>query len=241
MQRDPYKLVANIYDHLMKTVSYSEWAKYISELKEFYAPKAETFLEVASGSGKLAFYLNRVFKNVVLLDISKSMLSRIDSSLNRVCADMISLPFKTQFDFIYSTFDSINYLLSENDMQKYFNEIHKILSKNGVFTFDASLENNSLKNLKHLNRREKFQNILYIQKSLYDIEKKIHINNFKVKLDNGEIFEEVHLQKIYNYEIYFELFKISGLKVINCFNTFTFDNANKNSERIQFILKRKDA
>jgi len=241
MQRDPYKLVANIYDHLMKTVGYAEWAKYISELREFYAPKSETFLEIASGSGKLAFYLNRVFKNVILLDISKSMLLRIDAGLNRVCADMISLPFKAKFDFIYSTFDSINYLLDANDLQKYFNEIHKILSNNGIFTFDASLENNSLKNLKRLNRKEKFQNILYIQHSLYDAEKKIHINKFKVKLDNGEIFEEVHLQKIYNFELYFELLEIAGLKVINCFNTFTFDDANKNSERIQFILKRKHA
>jgi ubiquinone/menaquinone biosynthesis C-methylase UbiE len=241
MQRDPYKIVANIYDHLMKTVSYSEWAKYISELKEFYAPNSKTFLEIASGSGKLAFYLNRVFQNVVFLDISQSMLSRMDDNLKRVCADMISLPFKAKFNFIYSTFDSINYLLKESELQQYFNEVSKILSQNGVFTFDATLEKNSLKNLKRLNRKEKFQNILYIQKSFYDVDKQIHINKFKVKLDNGEIFEEVHLQKIYNFELYFELIKNAGLKVVECFNTFTFDNANRDSERIQFILKRKDA
>ena len=98
-----------------------------------------------------------------------------------------------------------------------------------------------LKNLKRLNRKEKFQNILYIQKSFYDVDKQIHINKFRVKLDNGEIFEEVHLQKIYNYELYFELIENAGLKVVECFNTFTFDNANRDSERIQFILKRKDA
>ena len=241
MQKDPYKLVANIYDHLMQTVSYSEWAKYISELKEFYAPNSETFLEIASGSGKLAFYLNRVFKNVVLLDISQSMLLRIDNNLKRVCADMISLPFKTKFDFIYSTFDSINYLLNEKDLKKYLDEIYKILNPNGVFTFDATLENNSIKNLKRLNRKEKFQNILYIQKSFYDVEKKIHTNKFKVKLDIGKIFEEVHLQKIYNFELYFELFEITNFKVMNCFNTFSLEDADRNSERIQFILKRKDA
>ena len=165
MNNDPYKIVAKIYDHLMKTISYHQWGKYISDLKEFYHSDAESFLEIASGSGKLAFYLHKIFPNLVLLDISQSMLSHIDKGLKRVCADMTLLPFNRKFDFIYSTFDSINYLMNEKKLQQYFEEVHKILSDNGIFTFDASLENNSLKNVKRLNRKGKFQNILYMQKS----------------------------------------------------------------------------
>ncbi|MBU0475205.1 MAG: class I SAM-dependent methyltransferase [Bacteroidetes bacterium] len=225
----------------MKTLSYSEWAKYISELKEYYLPDSKTFLEIAAGNGKLAFYLTRVFSDIVLLDISQSMLSLIDRDLKRVCADMVALPLKGKFDFIYSTFDSINYLMNEDDLQKYFHEIYRILTPNGIFTFDATLENNSLKNLKRLNRKDKFQNILYIQKSFYDAEKRIHTNKFTVKLENDKIYEEVHLQKIYNFELYFELIEIAGLMVVDCFEAFTFDDANRDSERIQFILKRKYA
>ena len=100
MKKDPYKVVSLIYDHLMRTITYNDWAKYISDLQTFYFEKAETYLEIAAGSGKLAFYLSKIFPNLVLLDLSKSMLSLIDESQKSVCADMTSLPFRSKFDFI---------------------------------------------------------------------------------------------------------------------------------------------
>jgi len=240
MKNDPYKIVANIYDHLMKTISYYEWSHYITDLQDYYATEAKSFLEIAAGSGRLAFYLSKQFQNLILLDISKSMLDFVDKNLKRVCANMTAIPFKNKFDFIYSTFDSINYLLTENEVQKYFNEIAEILSNNGAFTFDAGLENNSVKNVKHLNRKGKFNNIFYVQKSFYDYESKIHINKFKVMLENGEIFEEVHSQKIYDFELYFELAENAGLHVVDCFDAFTFEDATRDSERIQFIMKKRN-
>jgi SAM-dependent methyltransferase len=235
---DPYKVVALIYDHLMRTITYHDWSRYISDLQTFYNPDAKTYLEIASGSGKLAFYLSKIFPNLTLLDLSKSMLQLIDKEERRVCADMTNLPFKSKFDFIYSTFDSINYLPNRKKLQNYFNEISQILNEDGVFTFDASLENNSLKNVSRLNRKGKYQNMLYIQQSKYDADKKIHSNKFKVKLENGEIIEEVHSQKIYDFELYFELAENSGLRILDCFEAFTFEDADGESERIQFIMKK---
>ncbi len=241
MKNDPYKVVSLIYDHLMRTITYHDWANYLSDLQSFYFSKAETHLEIAAGSGKLAFYLTKIFPNVVLLDLSLSMLQQIDENEKRVCANMTKLPFKSKFDFIYSTFDSINYLVNKEELQKYFDEIAQILSNDGVFTFDASLENNSLKNVKRLNRKGKFRKLLYKQISKYDIDKKVHKNRFKVKLENGEIIEEVHIQKIYDFELYFELAENSGLYVVDCFESFTFEDASSESERIQFIMKKNYA
>lgn len=241
MKNDPYKVVSRIYDHLMRTITYNDWAKYILDLQAFYAPNAVKNLEIAAGSGKLAFYLSKIFSNLVLVDLSKSMLSLIDKNQKSVCADMTSLPFNSKFDFIYSTFDSINYLTSRERLQKYFNEISQILSDDGIFTFDASLENNSIKNVKRLNRKGKFRNLLYKQISNYNFDKKIHTNRFIVKLENGEIIDEVHTQKIYDFELYFELAENSGLYVMDCFDSFTFEDANSESERIQFIMKKNNA
>ncbi len=241
MKNDPYKVVSLIYDHLMRSITYHDWARYISDLQSFYIAKAETYLEIAAGSGKLAFYLAKIFPNLVLLDLSKSMVALLDENSKRVCADMTMLPFKSKFDFIYSTFDSINYLTSKEELQKYFNEISKIMSDDGVFTFDASLENNSIKNVKRLNRKGKTDRLLYKQISKYDIDKKVHKNRFKVKLENGEIIEEVHTQKIYDFELYFEIAENSGLYVVDCFDSFTFEDANSESERIQFIMKKNHA
>ncbi len=238
MKKDPYKVVALIYDHLMRTITYHDWSRYILDLQAFYNPSAEKYLEIAAGSGKLAFYLTKIFPNLTLLDLSKSMLIHIAEEERRVCADMTMLPFKSKFDFIYSTFDSINYLLSKEKLQNYFSEVALILNKDGIFTFDASLENNSLKNVNRLNRKGKYQNMLYIQQSKYDADEKIHTNRFKVKLENGEIIEEVHSQKIYNFELYFELAENSGLHILDCFDAFTFEDATGESERIQFVMKK---
>ncbi len=45
----------------------------------------------------------------------------------------------------------------------------------------------------------KYKGKLFVQKSTFDFENKIHYNKFKVKLENGEIFEEVHAQKVYKF------------------------------------------
>lgn len=238
MASDPYKVVSMIYDHMMHRLSYSEWANYIIDIKTFYKNDAEKFLEAACGTGKLNLYLEKSFNDIVLLDISKSMLERIPYNKKRVCADMTRQPFKSNFDFIYSTFDSINYITDEEEIVKYMGEIRNILSDDGIFTFDASLESNSIKNVKRLNRTNKFKGIEYKQVSKYEKELKLHRNSFRMKLANGEIIEEVHTQKIYDFEFYFDAAERAGLHVLDCFEAFTFEDANDESERIQFIMKK---
>ncbi len=239
MSNDPYKIVSTIYDHIMHKLSYHEWAKYVSEIKTFYKNDSETFLEIACGTGNLNHYLEKIFNDIVMLDISKSMLDKVDARNKRVCADMTRLPFKSSFDFIYSTFDSINYVTDEEEIQRYFSEVRNILSDDGIFTFDASLEKNSLKNAKRLNRNGKFKGIKYQQASYYERDLKLHRNRFRMELENGEIIEEVHTQKIYDFEFYFDASETAGLKVVDCYEAFTFEDASHDSERIQFIMKKQ--
>lgn len=239
MSTDPYKAVSTIYNHIMHKLSYHEWAKYVSEIKTYYKNDSEKFLEIACGTGNLNHYLEMIFNDIVMLDISKSMLDKVEATNKRVCADMTRLPFKSNFDFIYSTFDSINYLTEKMEIQRYFGEVKNILSDDGIFTFDASLEKNSLKNAKRLNRNGQFLGIKYQQSSLYDEDAKLHRNRFSMELENGEIIEEVHTQKIYDFEFYFDASETAGLKVVDCYEAFTFEDANYDSERIQFIMKKQ--
>ena len=224
---------------MMHRLSYNEWANYILDIKTFYSDDAEKFLEIACGTGKLNSFLERSFNDIVLLDISKSMLELIPSTRKRVCADMTRQPFNSDFDFIYSTFDSINYITDEEEIVRYMREVWNILSDNGVFTFDASLENNSVKNVKRLNRTSRYKGIEYKQVSDYDRDLRLHRNSFTMKLANGEIIEEVHTQKIYDFEFYFDAAERAGLHVLDCFDAFTFEDANSESERIQFIMKKR--
>ncbi|KUG25243.1 hypothetical protein ASZ90_004933 [hydrocarbon metagenome] len=41
---------------------------------------------------------------------------------------------------------------------------------------------------------------------------------------------------IYEFEEYFIFAEDSQMRVIDCFKCFTFDDASRNSERVQFVL-----
>ncbi len=239
-QNKEYKYVAKIYNYLMRSVDYEHWAQYILSIYDLLEIKGENILELAAGNLKLAEKIAVRFPQVIASDISLEMLKLNDKNLNKICCSMEQLPFKINFDYIYSTFDSLNYLNSEDKLKNFFLEISTVMNGDSYFTFDVSLEKNSLKHEKRLNRKGKFGNIKYIQKSEYDKNSKIHLNHFKIMLEDGRIVEEIHKQKIYDFDYYFEVIDDAGMYVAHCFETFTYENANENSERAQFIIKRKN-
>ncbi|MGD8780998.1 MAG: class I SAM-dependent methyltransferase [Ignavibacteria bacterium] len=223
----------------MKSIDYKNWAEYIIDVAKTYGIETKNVLELGSGNCLLSERISGNFDNIFLSDNSFFMLNSNSIQLDKVCCDMTLLPFKTKFDFIFSTFDSINYLTEEELLKKLFSEIKNVLSKKGIFTFDVSLEVNSINNLKHLNRKGKYEGVKYIQKSYYNKDEKIHYNFFEIILESGEKIEEIHKQRIYDFEDYFKVIYDSGLMVKDCFDAFTFNDAKSSCERVQFVVKHK--
>lgn len=240
MKQPQYSALADIYAYLMRKIDYKDWSDYLISLFRNYGKTDDRILELGGGVGTLATYLAKYFPSICVSDISKEMLFNCsDPRLDRVCCDMKYLPFKVKYDLIYSTFDSVNYLLTKKDLRKMFDEIHSVCHEETVFTFDASLEKNSVKYEKNLNRHGRFKDITYVQKSHYDAEAKLHYNYFEITLPGGEIVNETHVQKIHKFETYFELIDKAGLYVVDCFDAFSFDTANEKSLRAQFVIKKK--
>ncbi len=224
----------------MRSVDYSFWAKYIKEIHDTLGDKNDIALELAAGNCSLANHLTNQFKKIYVSDISKEMLmTSANNNLEKICCDMSLLPFKIKFDFIYSAFDSVNYLNDESKLSNFFSNISFNLNKNGLLLFDVSLKNNSIKFVKSLNRKGVYNKIKYIQKSVFNEETKIHSNYIRIKLEDGKIIEELHQQKIYDFYYYFEVLESNNLYVMECFDSFTFNDATEDSERVQFIVKRK--
>jgi SAM-dependent methyltransferase len=237
-----YSALAAIYAHLMKSIDYEKWADYIYILSKDIQRTNLSALEIACGTGTIAKHLSKRFKNIVVCDHSAAMLGQIDNSkLIRVCCDMMELPFKNKFDFIYSTFDSVNYLLSKEKILKMFNAVSDSLADDGLFAFDVSMEKNSVRYQRYLNRKGKFQKISYSQKSFYNDKSRIHYNAFEITLPDGTKVEEMHKQKIYAFEDYFRFIEATDFYVHKCYEAFSYKDADENTERIQFILKKKHA
>mgnify|MGYP000408630571 CR=1 FL=1 len=233
-----YESIPGIYDYIMKKISYSEWADYIHETVKDSIPVNAKVLELAAGNCKFANHFKKYYPDLITTDISKNMLFfDKENKVCKVCADMVYLPFKEKFDLIYSNFDSINYITSKKILLKLFKGVFSILPDNGIFTFDVCLEKNSLKHSKTAIRKGIYNGTSFIQKSEYNRINRIHKNTFIIKTDNNSEIMEIHKQKIYPFENYFELCNKAGLYIFKCFNAFSFHEGNRNSERVLFLTK----
>ncbi|WP_304130978.1 class I SAM-dependent methyltransferase [Ignavibacterium album] len=239
--KDNYKYVSDIYDQLMSKVDYKFWAKYLYKLSLLYVSKNSKVLEVASGNCRLAEYLSSYFKSYFASDVSLSMLKKNKShSFQKVCCDMTLLPFKIRFDLVICAFDSINYLTNKKSIQKFFAQIKNILNQDGIFLFDAALEQNSFKHQKYATKKGSLSGVTFNRQSIYLQSSRIHKNIFEIIYPDGTKFREIHKQKIYPLEFYFEALEKAGLYAVECFNAFTFRDCKQNDLRAQFVVKRKN-
>jgi len=219
----------------MKEIDYSSWADYIIDLIDLYQIENPKVLELGAGHGQVSSFLNEKIQSYIVSDVSLEMMKFCPDKIARVTCDMTSLPFKKEFDIIFSIFDSVNYLTTPNLFVDFLLECKRVLLQDGVITFDVSLEKNSIKNIKRLNRKGKHIGIRYNQKSIYDRKSRLHKNILELEIDEVK-YIETHVQMIYEFEEYFIFVEDAGLRVIDCFDCFTFDDASRKSERVQFVL-----
>jgi len=234
-----YDKVAFIYNGLMSAVNYELWTDYILDIAEDYIEQDAKVLELASGTCQMADRFSKLYNNIMATDISLAMLKfNRNKNLDKVCCDMSLLPFKTKFDFIFCTFDSVNYILNEKRLKIFFEEVYYVLSENGVFSFDVSLELNSLKFIEGSIAKNEYNGYKYERVSRYNNRKKIHYNYFYISSVSGKYFREIHIQKIYDINVYYKLAEKIGFKISECYDCFTFNDVTEKSERAQFIMRK---
>ena len=151
---------------------------------------------------------------------------------------MTELPIKVKFDFIFSTFDSVNYLLKQKQILGLFVEVYSLLTENGVFTFDVSLENNSLNFTISKNTEGQYNGSSYRMISKYNNRSRIHYNKFYIWDESGRKYKEMHKEKIYDIAIYFKLAERAGLHTIACDDCFDFKDFSQKSKRVQFVMRK---
>lgn len=140
-----YEQFAGVYDQLMLEAPYQEWVEYIKQFLPEYPVK---IADLGCGSGYVAVELAKLGHHVTGIDISSDMLvlarekaQQASVEVEWVCADMSEIEFgDEQFDFVISTCDSINYLLSGEAVQQCFTHVFAALKSGGTFIFDVHSE-----------------------------------------------------------------------------------------------------
>lgn len=248
-----YSALAHLYDHIMNDVDYAYWAEYIDDLMHQHHDNPRFITELSCGTGSLSIELIQLGDyQLQACDASENMVSVAiekfkQHSLSIPCfvSPFHDLGKLSQQDVLISVFDSINYLLTEDEILLLFKEAYKVLNNNGLLIFDFSTPKNSKEAVQHLNELEgEYKGLYYYRSSNYNPKSKIHTNKFEIsdkRTDSEHIFIEEHNQRAYTLPEIKTLLEASELEIVRFFDAFSFHDATTHSTRITAIAKCQKA
>ena len=143
---DQFSMLARYYDKLNYNADYKKVADYIEDIFALYDKKPELVLDLACGTGSLTLELARRGYDMTGLDISADMLSAASSKKNKggsilwINQDMRDFELYGTVDAIICCFDSLNYILDEQEIGKCFWLVYNYLNPGGLFIFDVNSE-----------------------------------------------------------------------------------------------------
>lgn len=241
---------ASVYDIFTESVDYKKRADYICSLMSQTGIRSGDLLDVACGTGSLSYeFLKKGFE-VTAVDISPDMLSVAREKLSSfgdkvllLCQDMCELDLYGTVDAAVCSLDSLNHLLTENDISIAIKRISLFLRPGGVFVFDV---NTLYKHQNILSDRsfiyEDDNNFLAWQNSECDNEGTVDImlDIFSLKADGSyERSSEDFSERAYSIEFLRNIVENCGLKVLKIYNDMTFDSVKDTDERAYFVTIKK--
>ena len=243
-----YGEFAKIYDELInEDINYDEMVDRIIEICNSYNVELNDYLDIACGTGNVTIRVAKYFKNIYGVDLSEDMLreafdkfkeARIKGKI--ICQDMTELSLNKEFDLITSVLDSTNYITDLNDLQNYFNGVYTHLKSNGLFIFDV----NSYYKLSEILGNNIYtyseEEVFYNWENVFeDNLLSMFLTFFVKKGDLYERFEEEHLERAYTEKELEKELEKANLEVLAKFDGYTENDVQANTERIVYVIKKK--
>lgn len=246
---ETYQRFAYVYDCFMAHAPYAAWAAYIDRTLQKNMrtedARAPIVLDMACGTGEMTVRMAQKGYDMIGADISADMLSvardKADQKKQRilfVCQDMRRLDLFGTVDAVLCVCDGLNYLLSEADLARAFENVRRFINPGGVFIFDMNTEYKFKEVLAGRTFTEDAGSASYLWKNSYDPASRI--NTYKVDIfvkatANGEHFTETHRQCAYPVDTVCELLARAGMRVLQVNNAYTETPAGPDNERVSFV------
>lgn len=254
----PYSLVAEFYDHLMRHVNYERWASYVMSLfpladdRQTRAATARArvtrVLELACGTGQMLVELAKagftVFgsdRSAAMLRVARQRLMREGRHANLWCGDMREVAAVAQVDAAICLYDSINYCLTPEDLQRVFKSVAQLVRAGGLFIFDICTQHNCSRNFRNYIERDATSDFSYTRHAYYKAYKKLQFNDFKIidETNREQEYCERHIQRVYSIREMSEQFMANGLwQEVGRFSGMSRRPGQERAERVHFVLKR---
>jgi ubiquinone/menaquinone biosynthesis C-methylase UbiE len=245
-----FQLVAPYYDTIMRDVPYKEWMRYLVRLLKYREHRGKRVLDLACGTGSVSELLAASGIDVVGVDLSEGM---IEAAKRKAARKKLGIEYHVQdaahldlpgppFDLCVSLFDSLNYILSPEQLQEAMNRVFAHLSPRGLFIFDinsAFALENSFFDQDNLESTDKLR---YVWRSSYDPNTRLCTvaMRFFHRQRNGidGEFREMHVQFAYREEELMEMLKVAGFERIETFHAYSMHPVHSTTDRIFFIAQK---
>lgn len=246
-----YNRFAYLYDELMKETPYERWVEHVLTQTEKNLVQANNILDVACGTGELSVYLAEAGLHVTGVDLSEDMLAVAHAkAMERNLAieffqqNMTEMEGFNPFDVITIFCDSLNYLQTEEEVEKTFKCVYNQLQPDGLFMFDVhSLYkmNQIFKNATFALNEERISYIWQCYPGEWPNSVEHDLNFFVLDEQTGlyERFDELHLQRTYSIEQYTKWLENAGFELLEISADFSPEAPSNESERIFFTAKKK--
>jgi SAM-dependent methyltransferase len=244
-----YSKYAGLYDDLGQ----EQFALYLLALVETVVQRhhlqVQTVLDVPCGTGAACVALARMGYRVVGVDGSAEMLriakqkaegAGVDIELRR--QDMTRLRLDLTADLVLSLYDSINYLLTIEELESAFGGIAAALSPGGLFIFDV----NTVRCLETewgnqvVEERAKLSSLIHLYS--YDAETRIgtlELVGVRSGPDGIERFREIHHERGYRYAEVAGALARCGLEIREAYSFPDLSAPDDSASRLIFVASRR--
>ena len=243
-----YNNFSYVYDKFMDNIPYGEWCTYLNRLFQKYQTDTGSLVELGCGTATMTLLMAQHGFQMTGIDNSPDMLSMAseklthNSGITLLLQDMSDMELNDTYDGFYCVCDSLNYLLSEEDILFTFQGVKKYLKKNGVFIFDMKtlhFYRNVLGDQTFCDHQEDcsytWENNFFEEDNVNQYDLTIFVR----QTDTGlyQKYNEVHHQRGYSLEEIIDLLSQAGLEYVTAYNAFTEKPPQEDSERIYIIAR----
>ena len=250
MQDTQFQELAPHYDELMNIVPYDFWAEYVMTLFNFVGHRPERLLDCACGTGNLSFELAKYGLHVTGVDLSQPMILQAKNKAKNENLpypiefherDLTSFHLGRTFNAATCLYDSLNYILNDDELYKAFDRIRNHMEKDGVFVFDFNSIWAFEANLFTQSSRKGNSSFEYEWQANFDTVTRICTvqMDFKKKIDatSNLNFHEVHRERAYSIEEIKNIAVKTGWDVLHIFDAYTLNRPHQRSERWFFVAR----
>ncbi len=237
-----YSCIPEYYDYLLRHVDYERWYRYIRSLMFRYIHDPRSILEIGCGTGKFGAKFSRDDFTVFGMDVSLEMLRMAKPRARRhfsvFCGDVRNFALSCTIDFIFSVHDTMNYLLTYDELQSAFISVRNIMHEQSIFMFDLTTEHNIRRFFDGKVSRHVRGKAEVVWENSYDAESKIVSSILTVKKSDGKIEVETHRQRIYETREILPLLRDAGLEIVDVFSDYSFKKPSEKTIMINYIVRR---